>query len=105
RSASDLVYLDEQFHERLAEMSGNAEIVRVLSNINARIQFVRWIDMDRRGRTATQAEHMEIMQGLKLRDTDRCVAAVTRHIERRLEEIATAIREGFSRIYMQETLR
>lgn len=104
-SASDLVYLDEQFHERLSAMSGNAEIGRVLRNINARIQFVRWIDMGRRGRAATQAEHMEILQSLKLRDTDRCVAVVTRHIERRLEEITVAIREGFSRIYMQETLR
>lgn len=105
RTASELVYLDEQFHETLASMSGNAEILRVLRNINARIQFVRWIDIGRRGRTATQAEHMEIIESLRLRDTDRCVAAVVRHIERRLEEITMAIREGFSRIYLSETLR
>lgn len=104
-TAADLLQFDERFHIGIAEMSGNAEIVRVLGNINARIRFVRWIDMERRGRPATQAEHLEIVEGLKQRDADRCVAAVTRHIERRREEITTAIREGFSRIYMEETLR
>ncbi len=105
RTPSDLVHLDERFHEDLIKMSGNAEMLRVLRNINARIQFVRWIDMGRRGRPVTQAEHMDIAQSLRHRDTDRCMRALAHHIERRLEEITAAIREGFSRIYMSESLR
>lgn len=102
KSAIDLVGLDETFHELIASMSGNNEIPRVLRNINARIQFVRWIDVGRRGRTVTQAEHMEIARSLKRRDAERCVTLLTRHIERRLEEITAAIREGFGRIYMPD---
>lgn len=100
KNARELVKLDEQFHEMIVSMSGNNEIPRVLRNINARIEFVRWIDVGRRGRSVTQIEHMEIARSLKQRDAERCSDLLARHIERRLEEITAAIREGFSRIYM-----
>src|SRR3546814_10878589 len=36
-----LLQLDEGFHERVAEITGNAELLRMLRNINARIQIGR----------------------------------------------------------------
>ena len=100
RSSVELVELDEIFHERLMSMSNNAEMLRVLRNVNARIRFVRWIDMDRINRSNTQAEHRAVLAGLKARDEAICVSVLEKHIDRRLDQITSAIKEGYAQIYM-----
>jgi DNA-binding GntR family transcriptional regulator len=100
RSSIELVELDETFHERLMGMSDNAEMLRVLRNVNARIRFVRWIDMDRINRANTQAEHRAVLHALKARDEGACVYVLERHIDRRLDTITSAIKEGYAQIYM-----
>lgn len=100
RSTEELVHLDEVFHERLMELSGNKEMLQVLRNVNAKIQFVRWVDMDRVSRPVTQAEHRHIVERLKARDEFGCVAALEKHIDRRQDQITAAIKEGFAQIYM-----
>lgn len=98
----ELVHLDEKFHETLLGMGGNSEFVRVLRNINSRIRFVRWVDMGRRGRSATQEEHHAILQAVSDRDARRAATLLEKHIERRMDEVTSSIREGFSKIYMGE---
>jgi DNA-binding GntR family transcriptional regulator len=100
RTSVELVELDEIYHERLMGMSGNAEMLRVLRNVNARIRFVRWIDMDRINRAGTQAEHRAVLAGLKARDETACMAVLEKHIDRRLDQITSAIKEGYAQIYM-----
>lgn len=100
RPTAELVQLDERFHEDLVQLSGNAEMLQVLRNVNARIQFVRWLDMDRRGRHVTQGEHREILDRLRARDEAGAVAALEKHIHRRQDQITAAIREGLAQIYM-----
>ena len=100
RTSMELVELDETFHERLMSMSNNAEMLRVLQNVNARIRFVRWIDMDRINRTKTQAEHRAVLLGVKARDEAKCVSMLEKHIDRRLDQITSAIKEGYAQIYM-----
>jgi DNA-binding GntR family transcriptional regulator len=103
RTNVELVELDEVFHERLMAMSNNSEMLRVLRNVNARIRFVRWIDMDRINRTnrsATQAEHRAVLIGLKARDEATCVSLLEKHIDRRLDQITAEIKEGYAQIYM-----
>jgi DNA-binding GntR family transcriptional regulator len=102
RTSVELVALDETFHERLMAMSNNAEMLRVLRNVNARIRFVRWIDMDRINRTTTQAEHRAVVQALKARDEATCAAVLEKHIDRRLDTITAAIKEGYAQIYMPQ---
>ncbi|MGE0717992.1 MAG: GntR family transcriptional regulator [Alphaproteobacteria bacterium] len=99
-SVVDLVRYDEEFHERIATLSRNGELLRILQNINARIRFCRWIDMENGRRTATQNEHAEMLAALRARDAGRCVAAMHSHIARRLDQIVDVIREGYARIYM-----
>jgi DNA-binding GntR family transcriptional regulator len=101
-SVVDLVGLDEAFHERIAFMSRNAELLRILRNINARIRFCRWIDMENGRRAATQTEHAEVLEALAARDAERCTAIMNGHITRRLDQIVEVIREGYARIYMGE---
>jgi DNA-binding GntR family transcriptional regulator len=93
RWSIELVELDETFHERLMAMSDNAEMLR---NVNARIRFVRWIDMDRINRADIQAEHCAVLHALKGRDEGTCVYV----LERRLDTITSAIKEGYAQIDM-----
>ncbi len=99
RSPEDLVSLDEHFHETLMAMVRNAEMLRVLRNVNARIKFFRWIDMEQR-RKETQSEHGMILAALRERDPELAAERMGRHIERRLDQITAAIKEGYSRIYL-----
>src|SRR5262249_45805169 len=100
RTVSELVDLDEAFHERLMALCGNAEMLRVLRNVNARIRFVRWIRMENGRRTVTQSEHRAILAAVAARDAPACVKLLIGHIERRHEQIVAAIRESYARIYM-----
>lgn len=100
RTNVELVQLDEIFHERLLAMCGNAEMLRVLANVNARIRFVRWIDMDRADRSNTQMEHRQALLGLKQRDEAACVAVLEKHIDRRLDQIKSSLKEGYAQIYL-----
>lgn len=100
RTTDELVKLDETFHERLMGMSGNAEMLRVLDNVNARIRFIRWIDMDRGDRVMTQQEHRQVLLSMKEHDEKACVAMLEKHIDRRLDQITSALKEGYVQIYM-----
>ena len=100
RTTEELVQLDEIFHEGLMALSGNTEMLQVLRNVNARIQFVRWVDMDRAARPTTQADHRQILQALRRRDEAVCLSILEKHIDRRQEQITSAIKEGIAQIYM-----
>ena len=98
----ELVRFDEEFHERIAVLSRNGELLRILQNINARIRFCRWIDMENGRRSTTQGEHAGVLAALKARDAKKCAEAMNSHISRRLDQIVDVIREGYARIYMGE---
>jgi DNA-binding GntR family transcriptional regulator len=100
RTPRELVKLDETFHERLMEMSENRELVRVLRNVNERVQFVRWIAMEPASRPRTQKEHREVLVALFTRNEEQAVELLSGHISRRLETIVSAIKEAILHIYM-----
>lgn len=100
RPPAELLGYDETFHERLAALSGNTELPRALKSINARIHFVRWMDLEREDRRATTyTEHANLLEALRRREEERCVAILSGHIERRLEEIVEVIKAGVVRLY------
>jgi DNA-binding GntR family transcriptional regulator len=101
-SASGMLALDEQFHERLATLTRNHEMVRSLQAINARIQYVRWLDMQQR---QTQEDHLRIVAALRARDAVAATTLVEGHISRRLDQIVDVIRLGFAEIYMRDQPR
>jgi DNA-binding GntR family transcriptional regulator len=102
--ATKLLRLDEEFHERVALATHNDEFVRSVRGINARIHFVRWIDMQSGRRVHTQNEHLQIIQALKKRDANAASQMMRRHISRRLDQIVVVIRAGFAEIYMGNSL-
>ncbi|MFB9949226.1 GntR family transcriptional regulator [Rhizobium puerariae] len=95
-----LLSYDETFHESIVKMSGNAEMLRVMKNLNQRIRPVRWIDLNRRGRPATQREHQLILTALIERDADKAASLMEQHITRRLDEIDSSIRQIYGHIYV-----
>jgi DNA-binding GntR family transcriptional regulator len=101
-NASALLALDEQFHERVARLTRNEEMVRAVKSINARIHYVRWIDMQNGRRRYTQLEHMKIVKALKERDAKAAAALIERHISGRLDRIVDVIRTAFAEIYMRD---
>ncbi len=93
-----LVQLDEGFHERVAALTGNGELVRMLRSINARIHFFRWVDMHGR-RDNTQSEHRALIAAMRARDRDRAREVVRAHITRRKEQVVEGIRDGYGRLF------
>ncbi|MGR3290361.1 MAG: GntR family transcriptional regulator [Paracoccaceae bacterium] len=83
-----LLEMDEEFHIRLAEMCNNAELVRILQNINDRIRYVRLINLKilyKSGTTpvnegARLSAHRKIIEAIAQRDTPSAVEAMRRHI-------------------------
>lgn len=99
-----LLSLDEAFHERLARLSDNEEMLRSLRSLNERIRFIRWIDMRKGRRSGTQDEHLRIVRHLRARDPDAAAALMQAHIGRRLDQIVEMIRAGFAEIYTDNAL-
>jgi DNA-binding GntR family transcriptional regulator len=99
----ELVRVDELFHEQIAAMTGNDEMLKSLRNINRRIRFVRWIDMNNR-RQWTQGEHRKILDAIRSGDRESASSLMSGHIEHRREEIVTAIREWYGRMYVEESV-
>ncbi len=96
--AEELVAKDEEFHIRLVALSGNNEMVRALYGINARIHFVRWVDLEQRGHDAF-AEHLDLLDALEARDAARCRALVETHITWRMEEITKVVEAGVVKLF------
>lgn len=99
---TELVRLDETFHQMLAEMSGNHELQRILLNLNERIRFIRWINMERIGRDKTQAEHVAIVAALRAHDAATAQQYLRTHISQRTEQIKESIAQGLARIYLSD---
>jgi DNA-binding GntR family transcriptional regulator len=102
--SSRLLRLDEAFHMRLAHMTKNAEFERALDNVNARIHYVRWIDMQSGRRKYTQGEHLKIVDALKQRDTDVLVAMIDAHISRRMDQIVETVKRSYAEIYTRSSI-
>ena len=96
---SALLGLDEAFHLRVARLSGNAEIVRSLETLNARIRFVRWIDVEGKKKSIYQ-EHNRIIAALRERDAMAAEQLMAEHVGRRIEDVTRIVREGVIRLYV-----
>jgi len=99
RTTLEMVALDEQFHEQVMTLSGNSEMLHSLKNINGRMRYVRWVDMDGR-RSTTQGEHKAIMKKLRDRDAEGTAQLMSDHIAHRLESIVENVEKCYGKIYV-----
>jgi ABC-type phosphate/phosphonate transport system ATPase subunit len=75
------------------------EILRSLKNVNARIRFVRWVDMDDE-KSLVPDEHLSILAAIRKRDKQMALERISNHIQMRMTQIHANLKEGYSRIYM-----
>lgn len=102
---NEMLEMDEEFHVRLARLSQNSELVRMLRNINDRIRYIRLIDLQRMRDRAEDtpgdlSAHRTILTALQARDAAAADAAMRGHIEKRREEATEAVRIAFSQLYV-----
>ena len=73
--------LDEQFHARLVQGSGNREMARVHREITERIRIIRRLDFTKAARVAaTYDEHARILGALTRRHADEAQRLLRAHI-------------------------
>ena len=94
--------VDENFHETIARLGRNGEYLRLLQNINGRIHYVRWIDMQNGRRRHTQSEHLQIARAIRQRDAQAAAGLIRNHISRRLDQIVDVIKAGYAEIYTRD---
>lgn len=96
-----LMELDEAFHTQLAGLSGNPELLGMLTTIYDKIRFVRTADLRRlqaAGRTTT-ARHRTILDVVRTGDGVAAASAMRDHIEHRAVHASDAVRLAFADIY------
>jgi DNA-binding GntR family transcriptional regulator len=77
----EFVILDEEFHVRLAESSGNRELGDILRRVNERIRVVRMRDFLTTERISkTIAEHLGVVIAVLDGDLDGAVATFEQHL-------------------------
>ncbi len=92
---------DEQFHEQIAQLSHNAELLRSLQNVNARAHYLRLISMEQEHyRRTTCAEHRLILQAMGDRNPEAAARCMAAHVTLRQEELVEVIKEAIARLYM-----
>ena len=101
-SVERIVELDEEFHEEMARLSGNAQLTETLKNVNARIRFVRLIDMDGRPRSRSLGDHVTVARALEARDAEGAIQAIQEHVSRKLQDMVQVVRRGIARIYVAD---
>lgn len=100
---AELVRRDVEFHETIAKLSGNQEILRMLQTINTRVYFIRWMDRVNR-QQETDMAHANIFDAMMSRDGDAAATLMYNHIHRRMEHIIEVVRAGFAHLYTERSM-
>lgn len=100
-SVENRVARDEEFHERLMDITGNREMLKRLRVLNGRLRFMRWGDQQRDGATPIVDEHRSILAALETRDGTKAAQIVGDQIERSRDDIVEAVKHGYALIFMR----
>jgi DNA-binding GntR family transcriptional regulator len=97
----DFVLLDEEFHARLTEASGNQELADEVRRVNQRIRPVRSHDFVTPGRIATTIEqHLAIVDAVLTGDPEGAATRLDRHIRESQAVVAAAAAQALERMFL-----
>lgn len=95
-----LIDADEEFHRRLAALAGNSERTRLLEQLNARIRFVRRMNLTRPGRASEAlAEHDGILEALLSEEPLTAAGLMRDHLALSRHQAEEAVGRGLHAIY------
>ena len=101
-SPAELTEQDEAFHARIAALSANDELARVLKGIDPGIRFVRRIEIENPARRKTTlSEHGAIARALVKRDPVQAAKLMDEHIKQSVADAVAAMKEALSRLYLR----
>lgn len=89
---------NRQFHARLYDATRNRYLRQTVEGLHETIALLPNTTFVHQGRTETAyAEHAEVIEAIRARDTERAEAAALRHIQRALETRLEIIQNGADR--------
>ncbi len=95
---------DEAFHLLIAEICGNMEIVERLEAINARIRFIRRIQIEHPSHSKAQVDfHTMIVEAALKRDAESGVKFLREHIEMTVASTQQALKDALLRVYTSDS--
>jgi DNA-binding GntR family transcriptional regulator len=101
-SAAECTQYDEAFHQQIATLSHNHEILHALKNLNARVHFLRLVSLEKVSfRQSTCDEHQTILTAIQNRDVNTAANLMYAHVKLRQEELVEVIKEAIARLYMR----
>jgi DNA-binding GntR family transcriptional regulator len=101
RSEDEILELDESFHVQLAQLSGNPELVQLLERINARIRFVRRIQIELGPRHEGIVKfHARIVRALQQRKAEEGSRLLADHIAMTVDNARLMLKEALVRAYV-----
>ena len=82
-TARGFIETDRKFHNYLYQLSGNNELVKLLSNYYDLFMFIgiQAVSNTENRRMSTLQEHKDILEALRTRDAARCVTAMQIHMD------------------------
>ncbi|UPA27876.1 GntR family transcriptional regulator [Shinella oryzae] len=95
----EILAKDEGFHLLIAELSGNPELVNQLAAINARIRFIRRIQIERTHDPRQVSSHSEIVAAAVRRDAERGMKLLRDHIEMSVSATQDALKDALLKVY------
>ncbi|MCD1266374.1 GntR family transcriptional regulator [Shinella sumterensis] len=102
-SSADLTAKDEEFHMRIANLSRNPELAKMIEGINTRIHFVRHIEVEKHRRlSTTYTEHNNIAEAMLKRDGRTAATLMGDHIRISATDAVDTVKEGLARIFMRD---
>jgi DNA-binding GntR family transcriptional regulator len=95
----EILVRDERFHLLIAELSGNPELVNQLAAINARIRFIRRIQIERTHDQRQVASHSGIVAAAVCREADHGAQLLRDHIEMSVSATQDALKDALLKLY------
>lgn len=100
RDPDEILGIDEGFHMRLVALSGNPELERQLAAINARIRFIRRVQIERAPEHADLVGgHDRILAAAEARDAEGGLRLLRGHITMTAQDAGAALKEALLRLY------
>jgi DNA-binding GntR family transcriptional regulator len=100
----EILDLDEGFHLLIAELSGNPEIVRQLGALNARIRFIRRVQIEHAPQHKNLVDdHGRIVEAAVRGDVAEGVAVLKTHISMTVADAQTAMKEALLKLYVPDS--
>ena len=100
----EILDLDEGFHMLMAELCGNPEVVRQLEAINARIRFIRRVQIEHSPNDLFES-HNRIVDAASRRAADEGANLLKAHISMTAADAQAALKEALLKLFVTDKRR